>query len=100
MNHQKLIPEELLLNNQINNNHGRNWESYQRVFPGKTSGLGGYIGEFAQHFNKQASPNHKNISIQNEVFKLYLWSQQATYTITWQLRIITYYKLLLFVISM
>ena len=59
-----------------------------------------FIGQFVQHFNKQANPNHKNSFIEGKVFKLHLWSQQTTYTTTWWIRVITYYKLLLFVISM
>lgn len=62
MNHWKLIPEEPLLKKQINNSHGRNWKSYGRVIPGKTPGPGGFIGQFVQHFSKQANPNHKIVS--------------------------------------
>ena len=31
-----------------------------------------FIGQFVQHFNKQANPNHKNSFIEGKVFRLHL----------------------------
>lgn len=43
-----------------------------KSFPGKTPDPGGFVGKFAQNFNKHIGPNHRNISIEKKAFKLYL----------------------------